>query len=653
MNAGSTGLRGSYKSDSCSSGLPSSLGPERQTSDTTTGNFKLCLAFLHHPFYPLVCTKHQTPDILTWHSPLPRIDSIYLPWYQDLRAALLSDFPLPDSVTPIPDDIQLPPKYLVKLSSPIMALPALSARRSHVDRAPSAEERIQEDIERKSPKFPGWFARENEAWETINKRSVDTLDKDNILKDYPEKYLLEKSDDVSEPVKPFVDELKVPGGYTAYLSDYTRVTPKDHWQDVRLLRFEFYGELERLKAIQDWGGQLNLTIYPKNSQDDVEELISMMGWQSVADTPLEIPVMPKRLHLAGGEDATTIRTLLFHSLDFTAIPKRNFIRELAHFTDIELEKERLRELTDSVNIQEYYDYACRPRRTILELLRDFPGVKIPHERILDLFQPIRGREFSVASGGASLRGKTAQSDDDDDVVDCCLRMEILVAMVEYKTIIRKPRQGLCSRYIKTLKPGSFLTVSVESSSLPRLVSQLWSRRPMIAVATGTGIAPIRALVQERSNWPSPGDTLIFYGCRNRAADYYFENEWKQHSNVAIFPAFSRDKDQISPKPAATTVKANDWLTARIPDQTFKVDKPQYDDNKNYVQHLIRQKAETVLHFLKQGPIVCVCGNAGRMPVSVRNAFLDVLVSTGHCENKEAAARWFDNPKNLTFLQECW
>lgn len=532
------------------------------------------------------------------------------------------------------------------------ASPTLSARRSHVDRAPSAEERIQEDIERKSPKFPGWLARENEAWETLNNRSVDTLDKDNILKDYPEKYLLGKSEEVPEPIKPFVDELRIPGGYTAQLSDHMRVTPKDHWQDVRLLRFEVSGEFERLKAIQEWGGQLNLTIYPKNSHDDVEELISMMGWQSIANTPLEIPVMPKRLYLIGGQDATTIRTLLIHNLDFTAIPKRNFIRELAHFTDNELEKERLRELTDSVNIQEYYDYACRPRRTILELLRDFPGVKIPHERILDLFQPIRGREFSVASGGPSLRGTTKQSDDGNDVVGGYLRMDILAAMVEYKTIIRKPRQGLCSRYIKTLKHGSFLTVGIDNSSLPRLVSKEASRRPMIAVATGTGIAPIRALVQQRSNWPSPGDTLIFFGCRNRAADYYFEEEWKLHNNVVICPAFSRDNEQASPKPVVN-VKANERLAALLGDKTTTVDKPQYDDTKNYVQHLIRQKAETVLHLLKQKPIVCVCGNAGRMPVSVRNAFLDVLVSTGHCENKEAAARWFDNPQNLTFWQECW
>ncbi|KAK4166793.1 NADPH-dependent diflavin oxidoreductase 1 [Cladorrhinum sp. PSN259] len=571
------------------------------------------------------------------------IDSIYLPWYQDLRATLLSDFPLPYSVGPIADDIQLPPKYPIRLA-PAMD-PTKSALCSHVERAPSKLEQQEENIERRNPNGPGWFARESVAWERINKRSVDTLDKDNILKDYPEKYLLEKSDKV-DSTKASGELLAIPGAFTAFLQGTVRVTPDDHWQDVRLLSFEVHGDSEKLGFAYRWGGQLTLTIFPQNFSEDVEELISMMGWESVADSPLELDYTPKDLNLKlGPPNSITLRSLLLHSLDITAIPKRNFIRELAHFTASQMEKERLRELTDSINIQEYYDYTCRPRRTILELLRDFPGVKIPLERVLDLFQPIRGRDFSICTGGKALGATVKTRDGDTALVGGFLRVNILVALVEYKTIIRKPRQGLCSRYIKSLKPDSVLSVKLNTSSPPRLVDSQSANRPMIAVATGTGIAPIKALVQERSSWRAPGDTLIFFGCRNRAADYYFQDEWKLHPNVKVYPAFSRDNEKPPPKPAAFIP-----LSTR----TTILDKPpQYDENKNYVQHLIRQNAKTVVALLKQNPIVCVCGNAGRMPVSVRNAFLDVLLTTGEYANREAAAKWFDDSRNLTFWQECW
>ncbi|KAK4230098.1 NADPH-dependent diflavin oxidoreductase 1 [Podospora fimiseda] len=570
------------------------------------------------------------------------IDSIYLPWYQDLRATLLADFPLPDLVAPIPDDSQLPPKYPVRLAS-TMASATTSAHRSHLNRAPSKLEQQLEDLERESG--PWWFARHDETWERQHKRSVDTLDKQNILKDHPEKYSLTKSDKV-DLVEASADRLAIPGGFYAYLNKNERVTPIDHWQDVRLLSLEIHGdEIPQREALR-WAGQLTVTIFPRNFAEDVEELIAMMGWESVADESLEIDVKPKGLHLKLGPGSTTLRNLLLYSLDFTAIPKRNFILALAQFTDSQLEKDRLLELTNYISIQEYYDYACRPRRTILELLRDFPGVKIPLDRILDLFQPIRGRDFSVCNGGESLVGKTKLADSDGEF-GSFLKVEILVAIVEYKTIIRKPRQGLCSRYLKSLKPGSVLTVKITTGSPPRLVELDSASRPMIAVATGTGIAPIRALVQERSNWRAPGDTLIFFGCRNQKADYHFESEWKLHPNVMIFPAFSRDneKHHSSAKPAPFDIFSNQGTILEEP--------PQYDENKNYVQHLIRREARTVVDFLKRKPIVCVCGNAGRMPVSVRNAFLDVLLTTGEFSDREAAAKWFDDSKNLTFWQECW
>ncbi|KAK4099678.1 riboflavin synthase domain-like protein [Parathielavia hyrcaniae] len=594
------------------------------------------------------------------------IDSIYLPWHQELKATLLADYPLPESLSPIPDDVLLPPKYSLELAPTMQReLPTRlkasdmarslhdddesrflgsrnkSAALSHVDHAPTQADRAYEHWIRHKASFPADIARRDAAFERDEPQRYDVLDRDNILKDDPEKYLLQPQPAClmeSPPDYP----LPIPEGHFARLVRHDRVTPADHWQDVRHLRLQVYVGEAIFREVVDHSSQLTIVLWPKNYPEDVQELIIQMGWEAHADTPLQLLSVPRALYV----DKTrtpTLRHLLTHNLDFTAVPKRSFIRYLVHFTQDEREQERLVELTQTGNEQEFYDYTCRPRRTILELLRDFPGVKIPYGRVLDLFPVIRGREYSICNGGLSLSRAGSNH---------MLTVELLVALVEYKTIIRKPRQGLCSRYLKHLPVGTRLVVQLNAASGPRLVVNLPSmKRPMIAVATGTGIAPIRSLIEDRGR--AAGDTLLFFGCRNRAADFHFAREWPAYPNVKVHAAFSRDS--IEPDPATTTTSPapSDTLAQSLELVYGAKDTVQYDSRKNYVQHLIRKHADEVGTLMRRNPIVCVCGNAGRMPISVRNAFLDALVLSKVVGNKEEAEKWLANPANLTFWQETW
>jgi sulfite reductase alpha subunit-like flavoprotein len=603
-----------------------------------------------------------------------RIDSIYLPWQEELRAVLISDHPLPESISPIPDDVELPPKYCLELLSSSMAgnggeslteverkflaSRTKSAARSHVDHPKSAAEQAQEDWHRLDVNFPADYARRDQTWEREAMVPVEVFDRDNILKDHPQKYLLEPQP-AGVPELPPADLLPIPDAVPVTLVRNERVTPADHWQDVRHLTFHFKIPAKDRMCVAELAGHLTLTIWPKNYPEDVQELISMMDWGPVADEPLVVKGGPPGVYVEGG--IATLRHLLTHNLDITAVPKRNFLRELIHFTKDEREKERLQEFVRPGGEQEFYDYTCRPRRTILEVLRDFTCVRIPFRRVLDLFPPIRHRDFSVCNAGESLR--TLVEED-------TLAFDVLAALVEYKTIIRKPRQGLCSRYLKHLPVGTQLRAKLTRSSGPHLVgSDYDANRPLIAIATGTGIAPIRALIQERAIYRHPGDTLLFFGCRNRSADFYFEHEWKLYPNMTVYPAFSRDR--IVPDPRTTAISAgadetsvSSTITTPTPatgiasssvpsDPDSILSKVEYDANKNYVQHLIRKHAKDVAYLLQRRPIVCVCGNAGHMPVSVRNALLDVLVMTGMVRDKDEAQTWFNNPQNMTFWQEVW
>lgn len=406
------------------------------------------------------------------------------------------------------------------------------------------------------------------------------------------------------------DELvhAVPDGVLAVLDRNERVTPADHWQDVRRLRFDVRNVCGNPLAINP-GDCLRL--YARNFSEDVQALIGLMEWEGVADMPLDLETsaaLPTGLY---SRRLTTLRRLLTENLDITAIPRRSFLEAISHHTSDHDHKERLNEFTMPEYIDEYYDYATRPRRSILEVLHEFHSVKIPPEYVLDVFPVIRGRDFSIAS--------ITPSPADDAAT---YRVELLVALVKYRTVLRKIRTGLCSRYLSPLAPGA-LVLATHKPALTRFHGPGNALRPLCALATGTGIAPVHALIQERLRYHESGESvgkiLLFFGNRSRDKDYFFADEW------------------------ATAVAASDRLqvvTAFSRDQRQKI----------YVQDAMRQQAEAVVEMARGNAIFVVCGGSSKMATACREALIECLRIGGVCPTEEEAR---DYVGSLTWWQEIW
>lgn len=344
---------------------------------------------------------------------------------------------------------------------------------------------------------------------------------------------------------PPTDLLKIPGGLTAKVSSNERATPSPHWQDVRHLSLN-------ISEYHPYVPGDVLTIYPKNFPSDVDEFLNIMQWTSIADNPLKFspsspdispnspPPIPN--HVSG--NIITLRTLLTNHLDIMSIPRRSFFAQLAHFTSDAFHRERLLEFTNPEYIDELYDYTTRPRRSILEVLQEFESVKIPWQRICSVIPTIRGRQFSIASAPpieAKAEGKT--------------RIELLIAIVKYRTVIKRIRQGVCTRYIASLEPGQEITVTLQKGGLG--VTKAETEKPVVMIGPGTGVAPMRSLIYQRKYWREEVQDssaslrdILFFGCRNAEADYFFKEEWKKLKDegvpLDVFAAFSRD--QVSPIP---------------------------------------------------------------------------------------------------------
>lgn len=603
-----------------------------------------------------------------------RIDGTFLPWCLSLQKYIETAWPLPQGLLPIPPDVQLSPKYIIELveedktmDTKNESIPGLDEEMSgvavpiqgtdspagittspsatHLEK-PTTELRIDYNVDNHGRKLDREaalfshmddsprqvaelkYAHQVEDWPpnalvarlsdgTAQKwpGTIDALDKPNVLKDFPSKYAL--NDDSHNPEDgPPPSLLPIPGALRGVVERNDRLTPSSHWQDVRKLKIRVLGNAEEFKMITPKPGDVAV-IFPKNFPRDVQALIDLMGWGAVADKQfqhvpqgMDLPCrMPRNCYPLKN---STLRELLTHNYDITCIPRRTFFTVIASYTEDPTHKERLREFADPGHSDEFWDYTSRPRRSILEVLQDFPSVQIPYQHVPSAFPTIRGREYSIASGGSLL-------DYDSHPVDTAV--ELLVAIVKYKTVLRRTRQGLCSRYIASLSPGTPIHIQVNSDTyMPDEASN--PHRPLLAIAPGTGVAPVRSLFYHRqaaaasSDGPSyRADTLLFYGGRNREADFFFEEEWER-LGVKVITAFSRDQP-----------------------------------SKIYVQNRLLENYKVVCDFIVRGAAICVCGSSGKMPEAVRTALYDCLVKGKFAANREIAKAQFHF--KVTFWEEVW
>lgn len=214
--------------------------------------------------------------------------------------------------------------------------------------------------------------------------------------------------------------------------------------------------------------------------------------------------------------------------DLNALPRARAFEVLSYNCENELEKEKLQEFSTFEGQQDLLSYVNRPRRTILEVLEDFRHAtsKLTLDSLFELFQPIKPRPFSIASSMLSNR------------------LDLLVAVVEYQTRLKATRKGLCSNWLKTLRPGDRVRASIKKGTF-KFPSN--DDTPYVMVGPGTGLAIFRGILQDHELKSKARDDkmVLFFGCRNKEKDFHCRDElerMEQEGFVKLFSAISRDQE---------------------------------------------------------------------------------------------------------------
>jgi len=325
--------------------------------------------------------------------------------------------------------------------------------------------------------------------------------------------------------------------YVATVRKNERITALKHFQDVR------HVELQLDDPLEYFPGDVAV-LHPANDPVLVSNLLSLLGWQEFADIPLSITANRPEVRLPPSfisGTITTLRDLLTNHLDIVTPPRPWFFASLSesgflnsHHPDYDLHIQKLQELSSGEGLDLYLSYCWRPRRTPFEILSDFPLQKSILQNsvhwLFDLFPLQRARDYSISSSMLAHGRNT---------------IHITAALVRYTRqmgLVSRTRTGICSRWIENLSENQQIRLSTRKGNWKSLLHG--SKNPLILIAAGTGIAPMRAMIHHVASLEEQRRIVLFFGCRFLEWDYIYKNEWysikERGFPLEVFATGSRD-----------------------------------------------------------------------------------------------------------------
>lgn len=354
----------------------------------------------------------------------------------------------------------------------------------------------------------------------------------------------------------------------------------------------------------------NLAVLPENSHEIVELIAKQMHYNLDEIVSIEPSDPNNKDFKLTYPTPCTVRDLLTLYVDLTGSVRHSTLKNLSHYVSSPAQLEWLNDMIE--NRQDFKHKFEEERLSLVDLfLGELNTCFLPLEELLHVAPPLQPRYYTISS--SSSMHPTV--------------VHITVSVTEHKLKHGRVFKGVCSNYLKSLVPNrSACRIFVRPSTfrLPKSVST-----PCIFIGPGTGLAPMRALLQERSvllkstsaaNYPS----ALFYGCKYQAMDYIYKDEIQAFLDCGalgeLHTAFSRDSEK-----------------------------------KVYVQHLLKdpEVAKRLMSWIfGSNAYIYVCG-ATSMGTDVMNAFVDMIQQHKNIDHDAAHNIIKDLQQQSRYIQELW
>ena len=305
----------------------------------------------------------------------------------------------------------------------------------------------------------------------------------------------------------------------------------------------------------------------------------------------------------------TIRECLTRYCDLTSAPRRSDLKLLAQYATDGVDRQCLTRLSSKEGKKEYKEKIMDGYVGMVDLLKLCPSVSMPLEHFISVCHFNLPRFYTISS---------SSSVHPDSV-------HLTAAVTEAKRPDGSMFRGVCSTHLASLRPGKDTVRVFNRPSTFRLPDD--SSRPIILIGPGTGIAPMRALLQERRHHrqvqkQNIGRNVLYFGCKKKSLDYLYKEELEKFQSDGILDelhlAFSREQN-----------------------------------DKVYVQHLLSKNAEDTWSLINDGVAsIYVCGGV-KMGHDVTEALKEIVSTQGQMSVTDAKDYLAKLSSDGRYIQELW
>lgn len=288
-----------------------------------------------------------------------------------------------------------------------------------------------------------------------------------------------------------------------------------------------------------------LAVLPHNTEELVKTVLARFSlpWDAVINVkgegpsalPLNTPTPVSEILRSYVELSQPVtKKVSARVLSMKTLTKKQTLRIAAEHTDNADDRAKISEL--AANDVKFEHEVMAKRLSLFGLLRRHPSVELPFGLFLSLLPPLQIRQYSISSSPLA------------DSTKCSLTYGVLDTASLADPEARF--QGVTSSFLKSLKPGDQVQVSIRPAAKKTFRLPLDDEKtPLVMFAAGTGLAPFHGFLQQREIQIAAGRPLakavMYLGCRSQTTDRLYAEQmdrWVRQGVVDIRYAFSQEPD---------------------------------------------------------------------------------------------------------------
>ncbi len=198
-------------------------------------------------------------------------------------------------------------------------------------------------------------------------------------------------------------------------------------------------------------------------------------------------------------------------------------------------------------------------------------------------------------------------------------VHLTVSLTSYEKEDGSIGHGLASGYLSQIKEGDEIEFYISQNQLFNLPHD---DQDAIMIGPGTGVAPFRSFIYERSERGASGRNWLIFGDQHAHCDFLYQAEWQEHLAVETLNrldlAFSRDQDE-----------------------------------KVYVQNRLQENADELMRWLDSGATIYVCGAKEPMSHDVEKTLINIIAQKKSLSAEAAEDYLADLEEQSRYLKDVY